>query len=553
MKKILFIALAIFALSSCETSWLDESKHPMPDGVGAKPEFVFEGESTIKVSKHGGDYTATVKANQPWLVESTVDWITVTSDRVGKGDGTTETVSFTVQKNPSLDPREGKIRMWITYEDEAYITISQDPLLMEDLGTDYYVTVDGTGDGTSWAKATTLSKALAAAVDADNIYVAAGTYIPTDVLPGGASGGDETFFVKANVKLIGGYPANPKDGDQPDPVKNPTILSGNDVCYHTLVLGAPVSNLFSVHVSGFTITQGRAFSSASKVNVNGGIVYRSYGAGMVISGGNQVIENCIIKGNVSDASNAGVFITGGAKTTFRKCKISENTGTKGNGKGLWNGPGAETYMYDCEISKNSSAGVGTIYCYFPAAGEDLPKLLYMANCEITGNVAGSYGGGVYARSSSAVLVNCTIHGNTAKSGAGVMSYGDGAAVTLVSCTVTGNNSTTDAAGVMVSNNGKAYINNSVVTANLLNGVETDINGTEDPVKSVIGGGSDMFGAYNNGVYPLLSGAGLSGGMTVDELKKVPTNCGYPLIPEDVEVDAKGNKRTGTMMGAYVGK
>ena len=63
----------------------------------------------------------------------------------------------------------------------------------------------------------------------------------------------------------------------------------------------------------------------------------------------------------------------------------------------------------------------------------------------------------------------------------------------------------------------------------------------------------MFGAYNAGVYPLLSGAGLNGGMTIDELKSVNTAIAtMPLIPEDVEVDQKGNKRSGSKMGAYVG-
>jgi hypothetical protein len=64
----------------------------------------------------------------------------------------------------------------------------------------------------------------------------------------------------------------------------------------------------------------------------------------------------------------------------------------------------------------------------------------------------------------------------------------------------------------------------------------------------------MFGAYNAGVYPLISGSGLTGGMTVAELQAVNTNTTVlPLIPEDVAVDAKGNQRTGTMMGAYIGK
>ena len=549
MKKIFYILLAIFMLSSCETSWLDESKHPMPDGVGATPEFVFEGESTITVNKFGGDYTASVKANQPWLVESTESWITVTSDRVGRGDGTLETITFTVEKNPGLDPREGKIRMWITNDDEAFITIKQEPLLLEDLGTSYYVTVNGTGDGSSWANATTLSKALAAAVDADKIYVAAGTYVPEDVLPGGAPGGDETFFVKANVTIVGGFPANPKDGDVADPVNNPVIISGEDVCYHCMVVGAPKSDLFSVKISGLTITRGNPYTSATKVTINGGVTYKSYGGGMTISGGRNLIENCNIIGNYSQKSNAGVFLTGGAETTFMNCRISENSG-KGNGCGLWNGPKCVTYMYDCEIARNTTTGVGSgIYNYEVTLGDGTPSL-YLANCEITGNSAGSFGA-IYCRSSNMVVVNCTIHGNSSKKGAAVSVYGDGAVFNLISSTVTANTGTQEAV-VWAESKGKVYIYNSVVAGNT-DPKNADAAAYEKAEKSVIGGGASMFGAYNAGIYPLTSGAGMTGGMTVDELKAINTGIStMPLIPEDVVVDQKGNKRTGTKMGAYVG-
>ena len=552
MKKIFYIILAIIAFSACETSWLDESKHPMPDGVGAKPEFVFEGESTIQVSKLGGDYTALVKANQPWLVQSTESWINVTSDRVGKGDGSQEAVTFTVEKNPSLEAREGKIRMWITNEDEAFIIIKQDPLLLEDLGTDYYVTVDGTGDGSSWAKSTTLSKALAAAVDADVIHVAAGTYVPTDVLPGGAVGGDETFFVKANIELIGGYPANPKDGDVADPATNKVILSGEDVYFHVMVVGAPKSDMFSVKISGLTITKGFAYTTATQVPINGGITYKSYGAGMTICGGRNLIENCQIIGNYAEKSNSGIFLTGGAETTIRNCNISENTG-KGNGQAIWNGPNAVTHIYDCTISRNSSTGVGRVYNYEIAAGNGTPSL-YMANCEITGNSNGSYGA-LYNRDGNAVVVNCTVHGNTAKNGAGVFCYGSNGLLTLISSTVTGNTATQDAGGLTTGSNAKAYVYNSVIAGNTAPaGKVADTGAITDSANSILTGDASMFGAYNNGVYPLLSGSGLTGGMSADELKKINTNMSaLPLIPEDVVVDAKGNQRTGTMMGAYIGK
>ena len=82
----------------------------------------------------------------------------------------------------------------------------------------------------------------------------------------------------------------------------------------------------------------------------------------------------------------------------------------------------------------------------------------------------------------------------------------------------------------------------------------DAGGVEKSEKSILSGAASMFGVYDAGVYPLVSGAGLTGGMTVDELKAINTNISiFPLIPEDVEIDQKGNKRSGTMMGAYVGK
>ena len=552
MKKIFYVILAIIAFSACETSWLDESKHPMPDGVGAKPEFVFEGESTISVSKLGGDYTATITANQPWLVQSTVSWITVTSDRVGKGDGSKETVTFTVEKNPSLEPREGKIRMWITDEDESFIIIKQDPLLLEDLGTDYYVTVKGTGDGSSWAKSTTLSKALAAAVDADVIHVAAGTYVPTDILPGGAAGGDETFYVKANIQIIGGYPANPKDGDVADPAANKVILSGEDAYYHVMVVGAPKSDMFSVKISGLTLTKGKAYTTATEVPINGGIAYKSYGAGMIVSGGRNLIENCQIIGNYAEKSVSGIFLTGAAETTLRNCNISENSG-KGNGNAVWNGPNAVTYMYDCVIARNSSTGVGTIYNYEISAGNGTPSL-YMANCEVTGNSNGSYGA-LYNRDGNAVVLNCTVHGNTAKNGSGLFCYGSNGIMTVISTTVTGNTATTDAGGITTGSNAKAYVYNSVIAGNTAPaGKNADTGVITDSANSILTGDAGMFGAYNAGVYPLLSGSGLTGGMSADQLKGINTNMSiFPIIPEDVVVDAKGNQRTGTMMGAYIGK
>lgn len=551
MKRIFYIVLAALALVACEqATWLNESEHPMPEGVGAKPEFVFDGEPTINVSKHGGEYTATIKANQPWLVESTVSWITVTSDRVGKGDGSAETVAFTVQKNPSLEPREGKIRMWITNEDEAYIVVKQEQLQLEDLGNDYYVKPGATGTGASWADPMSLTAALEAAVDADKIHVAAGTYIPEAILPGGSDDTDKTFFVKANIQLIGGYPANAKDGDTPDHKANKTILSGNDACNHVMVIGAPKSDMFTATVKGFTLTKGcSAHTSAPSVNVNGVGLYKSYGVGLSIAGGRAIVEDCEIIGNVATKYPAGVFVIG-AETTFRNCLISENSTSLGSGNGIafWNGPNAVTRMYDCVISKHTSTGVGIVYNYEITAGNGTPSL-YMMNCEVTGNSNKSYGA-LYNRDGNCVLVNCTVHGNSAATGAGVFCYGANGIMTMISCTVTGNKGGKGAGGLASGSNAKVYVYNSVIAGNTADDMaNADATGYAAFEKSST---SASLGAYNNGVYPVLSGA--DGGMTVAELQAIDTkNSVFSIVPGDVEVDAKGTKRTGTIMGAYIGK
>jgi hypothetical protein len=220
----------------------------------------------------------------------------------------------------------------------------------------------------------------------------------------------------------------------------------------------------------------------------------------------------------------------------------------GNGVAFWNGPKAVTRMYDCVISKHTSTGVGAVYNYEVTAGSGTPSL-YMMNCEVTGISNGSYGA-LYNRDGNCVLVNCTVHGNSAKTGAGVFCYGANGIMTMISCTVTGNTGTTGAGGLASGSNAKVYVYNSVIAGNSANDMgNADATGYTTFEKSST---SASFGAYNNGVYPVLSGA--DGGMTVAELQAIDTkNSVFSLVPEDVEVDAKGTKRTGTIMGAYIGK
>ena len=142
------------------------------------------------------------------------------------GNGETE-LTFNVTRNTTLRSRTGQIRVSITSDAEACIKVVQEPSLPEDLGNEWFIKPGATGKGTSWEDATDLGEALNACVTADKLYLAAGTYTPTQYA-GGSSDANKTFLLTQNVRIYGGYPENPKAGDVADPAVNKTILSGDD-------------------------------------------------------------------------------------------------------------------------------------------------------------------------------------------------------------------------------------------------------------------------------------------------------------------------------------
>ena len=244
IHKYLPVLFSIIAMTfgSCSADYLDESDFPMEPGVGDTPLLNFDGQDNLTVSNDGGEYSFSFTANLPWMVESRASWVTLTCDDRGEGGKEPVKVTFTVSRNGTIEPRSGEIRVWITEESEHIVTIYQEATPIQELGNNWYVKADGTGDGSSWASPTTLSNALAAAVDNDKIYVAAGTHCPTAMLAGGNQVKDNTFHVAANVSIIGGFPADATEGAVADPDANPTILSGDiegGPAFYVMVVTAP--------------------------------------------------------------------------------------------------------------------------------------------------------------------------------------------------------------------------------------------------------------------------------------------------------------------------
>ncbi|HEY3169483.1 MAG TPA: DUF1565 domain-containing protein, partial [Thermoanaerobaculia bacterium] len=151
-------------------------------------------------------------------------------------------------------------------------------------------TASGANNGTSWADAyTSLQTALTAATSGDEIWVAAGTYKPTDTA-------DRTFnfALKNGVGVYGGFAGTETMLSQRNPAANVTILSGDigtvgmatDNSYHVVTSGSTVTA--TAILDGFTVTGGRADGGADPIDRGGG-VYTSVGS--------PTFVRCIFSGN----------------------------------------------------------------------------------------------------------------------------------------------------------------------------------------------------------------------------------------------------------------
>ena len=120
------------------------------------------------------------------------------------------------------------------------LIVKPDPTVKE-----YYVRVDGEGNGSGWDKSLAMNGEdfatyLPLVPDGTTFYVAAGTYKPIYdenlYIPNNTS--SLTYAVNSNVTILGGYPANAKEGAVSDPKNNHTIfdgdISGNDLVDETL-------------------------------------------------------------------------------------------------------------------------------------------------------------------------------------------------------------------------------------------------------------------------------------------------------------------------------
>ena len=331
MKNIFkaFIMLtAAFVLAGCLNS-IDDS------GFDPKTPNITFSEENLSIDQNGGELTVKINSNLPWRVTSNAAWLTVSEPNGLES----KDLILTVAKNRTRKERVATLTAWIIADKPVTMTVTQDPTPAGESFT-YYVKMDGdaAAEGFTWETATTIYAAMEKAADGDKICVAAGSYSPITLIPGGEDEKDRTFEFHSNFTIEGGYPADATTGAVADPSKNETIFDGLGSAYHVVVVSASKDNTPSV-LKNVTITGGRTSATNQTTYRQAGenLVDIGLGGGLYVGKANFVMENCKVLANAA-CHAAGCYIAPNAEVTFRQCTFQNNSADN-NGGGVWNAGG----------------------------------------------------------------------------------------------------------------------------------------------------------------------------------------------------------------------
>lgn len=274
-------------------------------------------------------------------------------------------------------------------------------------------------------------------------------------------------------------------------------------------------------------------------------------------------DGCTVSNNKASSRGGAILVDG--TVTFRADSVLFSGNNAANG-GVIHVNGGTAFVNACEFSENSATNGAALRATSTSA--DNRAIIIATGCLFDANKpagAGNGGGCVNVDVHSRTLIaNSTIRNTSGGNGA-ALSINNGAAGTggyiyAVSCTFSGN--TVD----FGRNYNYLYFYNSIADHTITNanpGKTYSILGdnrysTNKTVAETESGlGAACLGTYSDGVYPLdaAKSASYGAGMSAADLQALTFN-NITLTEEQIALlgkDQKGNDRTGTVMGAYVGQ
>lgn len=373
----------------------------------------------------------------------------------------------------------------------------------------------GAGDGTSWQDAyTTLVEAMESASPADEVWVAEGTYLPTN-------DGEKKDRIEVVCDLYGGFDGTETDLSQRAGLFDTTIVTGDlngddgpdftnrqDNSFALLWITEPVT------VDGFTL-RGRSEAAQLKDFCTTATVVRNCtflenegqnGAVRVTGSGASFID-CTFAGNrgtdggaasaaidtyfegCTFLDNAASF-TGGAVhgwCHFVECHFEGNRGDRGGAAGInvgdTNGPWRIVIERCTFVDNGGGYRAGAVYGHATIrdsefvdnfasdeGGAVMGIRVILEGCTFVGNRAAD-GGAVYARGSSLLpespssATDCVFRDNEGERGGAL--FGDGAGLPLIvdGCTFETNTAVRGGAAYLEGIGSRAWFTNSTFRAN----------------------------------------------------------------------------------------
>ena len=386
-----------------------------------------------------------------------------------------------------------------------------------------YAIPSGTGDCSSWANACDLQYALTTATSGDEIWVAAGTYLPT-------TGSDRTatFQLKNDAAVYGGFAGTESARSERDFTVNVTTLSGdlsgND--NDTILPDEPTraDNSYNVVkgangaiLDGFTVTAGNANGASFPQSSGGGLLdYNSSttlvnilflrntstgGGGMFSLNSDAILTDVTFRENNALFGGGGMYSAASTPTLTRVTFDGNSSPYNGGGMLVTQGSSSLT---DVAFFGNSAEMGGGLY---NESGLVMNNITFFDNSAIT------YGGGMMNHGSM-TLTNATFAGNSAENGGG-FADASGLTSTLTNVTFNGNTARTNG-GAVYNLYSYVTIRNSILWGNTdLSGFQVYGDAESRISDSVIQGACSIYSICTNTITadPMLGTLGDYGGYT----------------------------------------
>lgn len=308
----------------------------------------------------------------------------------------------------------------------------------------------GNNNGASWGNAfVSLEDAITAASDGNQIWVAPGTYTPSNAHGLGATDQYYHFQLKPGVKMYGSFAGweNFLEDRQNSSINS--VLDGMQISgfmsYHVLIADAGCDT--STWLDGFFLTHSFAYGSGDF----------GYGGGILIKDASITVNNCYCE--FVSASEGGAIALFNSNSIIRDCYFYSSYSEYTGGTMLISGGSSRIEFCSFDFGTSDNHG-GAMYLLNNAT-----PVVY--GCSFFNNYAtDGYGGAVYATSGSPVFVSCSFHDNTSTLGGGAIYSSDD--LTLLNATIIENEHDVAAAGtgLFISGMPTVTLQNCIIFDNL---------------------------------------------------------------------------------------